>query len=247
MSKYTAIGPAVLLALWLGVTELALVDPLLLPRPLDVAKELYVLFASRGILVDIGSTAARWLSGLAIGASLGIPLGLLMGSSGRVYASLEVVVDFFRSIPVMAMFPLFMVFYGIGDRSKIAISAWTTVFYVVINTLYGVKHGNRLRRMVARVFRASPWQTFWKVVLPEALPHIFVGMRLSVSMSLVLVVASEMVMGTTTGLGKRIFDSGITYNMSEMYSTIILSGLLGYLSNKVFVIAEARLLHWAAK
>jgi NitT/TauT family transport system permease protein len=170
-----------------------------------------------------------------------------MGASQRVYASLEIIVDFFRSIPVTAMFPIFLVFFGLGEDSKIAIAAWVTILYVLINTLYGVRHTSEARRMVARVFRATPWQIFTKVIFPEALPHIFVGMRLSVSMSLVLVVAAEMMMGTNIGLGKRIFESALTYSVSEMYATIIITGMLGYISNKLFVQAEKRIVHWSSR
>ena len=135
-------------------------------------------------------------------------------------------------------------FLGIGDQSKIAISAWTTMLYVVINTLYGVLHGNESHRMVARVFRANPLQTFTKVVFMDAIPHIFIGMRISVSMSLVLVIAAEMVMGTTVGLGKRIFESSLTFSVSEMYATILIVGILGLLSNKLFVQLERHFIHW---
>jgi len=244
--RYMLIGPVVLTALWFAVTHLGLIDRLLLPTPENVVRKLVYLAATGEVLKDFAWTTARWLSGWALGIAIGVPLGLVMGASARVYASLEIVVDFFRSIPVMAMFPLFLVFLGIGDMSKIAISAWTTMLYVLINTLYGVRHGSEARRMVARVYRATWWQTFTKVIFPEALPHIFIGMRLSVSMSLVLAVAAEMVMGTTYGLGKRIFDAGLTYSLSEMYSFIIVAGALGYISNKVFVAVESRVVHWKA-
>ena len=245
MRREAIIGPAVILALWALVSHVGLVDPLLLPGPEDVARRFIDLVTTRAVLADLGWTVTRWACGLCLGVAIGVPVGLLMGASQRVYGALEAVVDYFRSIPVMAMFPLFLVFLGIGDQSKIAIAAWTSMLYMLINTLYGVRHVSETRRMVARVFRATPWQTFAKVVFPEALPHIFVGMRISVSMSLVLVVACEMVMGTTAGLGKRIFDAGLTYNMSEMYASIFLTGAVGYLSNKLFVTLERTVIHWA--
>jgi NitT/TauT family transport system permease protein len=246
MKKYLIIGPVVVMLLWFTISQFGLIDHLLLPTPFSVWQKLVRLFATGAIVLDLGSTLARWASGLAMGIILGVPLGLLMGISSRVYNALEVLVDFFRSIPVMAMFPVFLVFFGIGDKSKIAIATWTTMLYVMINTLYGVRHRSETRRMVARVFRATRWQIFSKVVFPEALPHIFVGVRVSVSMSLVLVVAAEMVMGTNAGLGKRIFDAGITFNVSEMYATIILAGTLGYLSNKLFQFMENRIVHWGS-
>jgi NitT/TauT family transport system permease protein len=247
MKRFVFVGPLGVLLLWLLVSHTGLVDSLLLPTPENVGVKLVHLVGTGDVLRDFSWTVLRWSSGWFVGVIIGVPLGLLMGISPRVYASLEIVVDFFRSIPVMAMFPLFLVFLGIGDLSKIAISVWTTMLYVLINTLYGVRHTSEARRRVARVFRASRWQTFAGVVFPEALPHIFVGMRISVSMSLVLVVAAEMVMGTTAGLGKRIFEAGLTFAVSEMYATIILTGLMGYLSNRIFVALERRVVHWASR
>lgn len=244
MRRYVFLGPVVLIGLWFLISCLGFVDRLLLPTPVHVAQKLVFLFTTGDVWPDLVSTLLRWICGLCLGILVGIPIGLLMGASARIYASLEVIVDFCRSIPVTAMFPIFLVFFGIGERSKIAIAVWVTVLYVVINTLYGVRHTSETRRMVARVFRATPWQVFSKVIFPEALPHIFVGMRISVSMSLVLVVAAEMIMGTTAGLGKRIFDAALTYSVSEMYATIIVTGSLGYISNKVFVLVEQRLIHW---
>lgn len=246
MKRYTVIGPVVVVLLWFAISQFGLIDRLLLPTPFLVWQRLIRLFTTGSVLPDLGWTLARWVGGLTMGIILGVPLGLLMGISSRVYNALEVIVDFFRSIPVMAMFPVFLVFFGIGDMSKIAIATWTTMLYVMVNTLYGVRHRSETRRMVARVFRATRWQIFSKVVFPEALPHIFVGMRISVSMSLVLVVAAEMVMGTNAGLGKRIFDAGITFNVSEMYATIIVAGTLGYLSNKLFQVFEGRIVHWGS-
>lgn len=244
MRKYILLGPLILIVAWSAISRVGLVDRLLIPAPEDVMRKLINLCVTGEIWPDLSRTLIRWVCGLCIGIVIGVPVGLLMGASQRVYASLEVIVDFFRSIPITAMFPMFLVFFGLGEDSKIAIAAWVTILYVVINTLYGVRHTSEARRMVARVFHATPWQVFTKVIFPEALPHIFVGMRISVSMSLVLVVAAEMIMGTTVGLGKRIFDSGITYAVSEMYATIIVAGSLGYMSNKLFVQAEHRVVHW---
>jgi NitT/TauT family transport system permease protein len=195
----------------------------------------------------MGLTVARWILGLLLGVLLGIPVGLMMGCSRRVYDSLEILVDFFRSIPIMALFPLALVLFGIGDRSKIFLSAWAALLYVLINAMYGARHAKEPRIMAARVFGASPWQVFTKVIFPDALPNIFVGIRMSISMSLVIVVASEMVMGTQAGLGRRVFDAALVYKMAEMYAVVIIAGALGYLSNKLFVMAESRLMHWAAK
>ena len=247
MRRRIWIGPVGVLLVWLAVTRLGFIAPIFLPGPASVFRTLYSLFSTGSILPDLGLTVARWIAGLTLGVSLGIPVGLLMGCSRRVYDSLEVVVDFFRSIPVMALFPLALVLFGIGDKSKVFLAAWAALLYVVINSMYGARHAKEPRIMAARVFGATPWQVFAKVILPDALPNVFVGIRMSISMSLVIVVASEMVMGTEVGLGLRVFDAALVYRMSEMYAVVIVAGALGYLSNKLFMLAEARVIHWAAK
>lgn len=248
MKRYFLLGPLGLIAVWLAVTHAGLIDLFFLPKPESVCLALWRLFASKSILPDIRSTTFRWLAGLAGGVLVGIPLGVLMGIQQRIYAALELVVDFFRSVPTMTLFPLFLVFFGIGDQAKIYIAAWATLLYVVVNTLYGVRQVKEGRLKVAKVLRATRWQTLTKVVIPDALPSIFVGLRIALSMSLVVVVASEMIMGgSTSGLGRRIFDSALIYRIPEMYALIVVTGLLGYISNKLFALAEARIVHWASK
>jgi ABC-type nitrate/sulfonate/bicarbonate transport system permease component len=247
MSRYIALGPIAVIAIWLLVSHTHLIDEIFLPKPESVASALWTSFANKSILPDIQMTTMRWLVGLLIGVVIGVPLGVAMGASRLIYESLEIVVDFFRSIPTMTLFPLFLVFFGIGDKAKIFIAAWSTVLYVLINTLYGVRHAKESRIKVAKVFRANKWNMYTKVIIPDALPSIFVGVRIALSMSLVIVVASEMIMGTTLGLGRRIFDSALVYAMPDMYGAIIIAGLLGYTSNKLFVIVESRIVHWTSK
>lgn len=244
---YLIIGPVFILLLWFLLTSFGLIDPIFLPSPIKTFGKLFSLIFSGNILPDVKLTIIRWLTGLTIGIIIGIPIGVFMGSSKIIYQSLEVVIDFFRSIPIMTLFPLAMVLFGIGDKSKIALAAWASIIYVIINTMYGVRHVKEARLMMARSLRANRFQIFIKVIMPDALPEIFVGIRMSISMSLVIVVASEMIMGGNVGLGKRIFDAAMVYQIAEMYSAILIAGLLGYLSNKVFVIFENRIIHWTTK
>ena len=247
MRRYIILGPIVVAILWFILTSFHVVKPIFLPSPVNVVVTLYKLFVNGTILPDLIKTVYRWIVGLLIGISLGIPLGMLMGYSDKIYNSLEVVVDFFRSIPAMTLFPLFLVFFGLGDKPKVAVSCWAALLYVLINAMYGVKHSRGFRLIVAKSLRATPFQTFTKIIFPDALPEIAGGIRVALSLSLIVTVASEMIMGTKFGLGRRIFDSALIYHMSEMYATIIIAGLLGYLSNKLFVLFENKLIHWAGK
>lgn len=247
MKRHVFIGPLVIIAFWSLFTYSNAIDAIFLPPPGNVIQRLYQLLLSKEILPDLQWTVIRWISGLSLGIIIGIPIGIIMGYYKKVYESLEVVVDFFRSIPIMTLFPIFMILLGIGNKSKIGLAAWSAIIYVLINTIYGVRHVKEARLMMARSLRATPIQIFGKIVFPDALPEIFVGIRMSISMSLVIVVASEMIMGTNVGLGKRIFDAGLVYRVSEMYAVILIAGFLGYISNKLFVLLENRVIHWTTK
>jgi NitT/TauT family transport system permease protein len=245
--NFLLLGPILILVLWFLLTSLGFIEAIFLPAPVATFSKLFKLISSGEIIPDVEWTVIRWITGLALGILIGIPIGVFMGSSKRIYESLEVVIDFFRSIPIMTLFPLALFLFGIGDKSKIALAAWSSIIYVVINTTYGVRHVKEARLMMVTSLRATPFQIFTKIIFPDALPEIFVGIRMSISMSLVIVVASEMIMGTNVGLGKRIFDAALVYQITEMYAAIIIAGLLGYLSNKIFVTFENRTIHWANK
>ncbi len=241
------IVPLIILVAWAILSNLKLISPLFLPTPQAAFFEIINLFASGEILPDISFTLYRTLLGFIIACLVGIPIGLLMGYSDRIYYSLEFIVEFFRSIPATALFPLFLLFFGIGDQSKIALTAWAAGLVLIINSMYGVHLGKELRIKSAKTMRMSGFTLFQKIIFPEALPQIFSGMRISISLSLVIVVVTEMFIGTNFGLGHRIIDSQLVYRISEMYATIFIAGVLGFLINKGFIFAERRIVHWKGK
>ena len=244
---YYMIVPLIILVVWAIFSNLKFISPLFLPAPRAVFLEIIKLFASGVILPDIFYTLYRAFLGFIIACLIGIPLGLLMGYSDRIYYSLEFVVEFFRSIPATALFPLFLLSFGIGDQSKIALTAWAAGLILIINAMYGVHFGKELRIKSAKTMRMSGFILFQKIIFPEALPQIFSGIRIAVSLSLVIVIVTEMFIGTNFGLGHRIIDAQLVYRISEMYATILIMGILGFLINKGFIFAEKRIVHWKGK
>jgi NitT/TauT family transport system permease protein len=238
------VGPIVILLLWSALAHTGLIPALFLPAPEQVIVTLYRALVSGEIWIDIWSTFFRLVIGFTLGVIAGVLLGLLMGYFESVYGALELVVDFFRSIPVMALFPLFLLFFGVGDRSKFFIAAYSSALIILINTMYGTRYSKKSRLRLVKVLRANPLQTFTKIILPDALPDIFVGFRTGLSIGLIVVVISEMFMGTHVGLGQRIYNSWLMYQIPKMYAAILLTGLMGYGFNKFFVVTERRLLHW---
>lgn len=247
MRKELLIGPLVILVIWFLLTSFGIVNPLFLPSISNLGKELYNQLILGEILQDIATTMYRVIVGFALGFLLGVPVGILMGSSKKIYASVELVIDFFRSLPAMALFPLFMLIFGLGDKAKISIAFWATFLFMVINTIYGVKNCKETRIMVARTMKASKLQILTKVILPSSLPGIFAGIRVSISMALIVIVVSEMFMGTVYGLGQRIYNASLMYKIPEMYSAILITGILGYLLNKLAVLLEGRFIHWVGR
>jgi len=244
---YYVIAPLIILMIWAILSNLKIISPLFLSTPQAVFSEIIDLFVSGEIIPDILFTLYRTFLGFIIACLIGIPIGLLMGYSDRIYYSLEFVVEFFRSIPATALFPIFLLFFGIGDQSKIALTAWTAGLVLIVHSMYGVHLGKELRIKSAKTMRMSGFVLFQKIIFPEALPQIFSGMRIAVSLSLVIVIVTEMFIGTNVGLGHRIIDAQLIYRISEMYAAILITGVLGFLINKGFIFTEKRVVHWKGK
>lgn len=245
--KYLLVGPALLLVIWFLATTSGIISPLFLPQPGHTATKLLALFSTGVIWIDIGMTLFRILWGFALAALLGIPAGLLLGASDRLQSSFEVVIDFFRSLPSTALFPLFLLIFGIGETAKIAIAAFVCFWIILVSTINGVAHSSQTRKKIAKIFGANPRQTLLAVTLPEALPQIATGLRVALSISFIVVVVAEMFIGTNLGLGHRIYDAYLTYRVAELYATLVITGLLGYLLNKIFVLEERHFIHWTGK
>jgi NitT/TauT family transport system permease protein len=182
-----------------------------------------------------------------IAAGVAIPLGIFLGASERFYRSVEFVVDFFRSTPASAMFPLFLVLFGVGNETKIAVAAFGAALVILFNVAYGVMNARKTRILAARVMGASRMQVLTGVVLLESMPQTFIGLRNGVSLALVIVVVAEMFIGSTDGLGQRVFEAQQLFNMPDMYAAIFAAGALGYGLNLLFLVVERYFVHWSGK
>jgi len=247
MKKYNIIGPILLILVWAVASQLQLVDKFFLPDPFTVIKKLIELIGSGAILGDLFSTLGRVILSFIIALVVGLPLGLFLGRSEKIYRSVEFIIDFFRSTPATALFPLFLLVFGITDKSKIAVAAFASMLIIIFNTAYGVMHAKKSRVLAAQIMGATKAQIFRWILFWESLPQTFIGLRSAISLSLVVIIVTEMFIGTTSGLGRKIIDSQITYEISTMYAVILLTGILGYLLNLLFLAVEKRVLHWSGK
>ncbi len=237
----------VILVVWHIISSSGIINKLFLPSPLEVFWKLVELIGTGEIFPHIAATLYRTVAGFLIGSAVGVSIGLIMGYYKKIYSSMEFVVDFFRSIPATALFPLFLLFFGIGDEAKIAVVVFSSSLIIIVNTMYGVKNRSVIRTNFAKTLRIKRFNLFRKVILPDASPHIFAGLRIAISIALILTVVSEMFIGTSVGLGKVIIDAQLVYRIPEMYVAIILTGIIGYLINRLVLFIERKKVHWSGK
>lgn len=241
------VGVAALVLVWYAGVFSRIVDPVLLPTPHATFEAMWKGMAGGRLGYDFLQTVLRTTYAIAIAGMIAIPLGILLGSSERLYRSVEFLIDFFRSTPASAMFPLFLVIFGVGDRTKVLVAAFGAALVILFNVAYGVMNARKTRILAAKVMGASRLQVMRDVVLLESLPQTFVGLRNGVSLALVIVVVAEMFIGSTDGLGHRVFESQQLFAMPDMYAAIFSAGVLGYGLNLLFLMIEKRFVHWTGK
>lgn len=241
------VGPLLLFLFWQTAVSAKWLNPVLLPSPGETLSYLFGALADGSMNQDIGATLYRTLMAFLFAALIGVPLGVMLGSSESLYRSVEFLVDFFRSTPSSALIPLFMLIFGITDTNKIAIAAFAAVLVILFNSAYGVMNAKKTRIMAAQVMGVSRWHVFKDIMLMESLPQTFVGLRTGVSMALVIVIVAEMFIGSETGLGHRIIDAQQLFNIRDMYASILITGAFGYLLNLAFLLIEKRCVHWSGK
>jgi ABC-type nitrate/sulfonate/bicarbonate transport system permease component len=235
---------AALVLVWAGLTALHVVAPIVLPSPPSVVRAVPKMLQER-LLMDIGLTLARVLGALAIACVFGIPLGLYLGYRKGVYQVIESPLHALRSVPASALFPLFLIVIGVGEKSIVALAAYPSLLVILANTVSGATLANKRRLYQARLLVLDTFDTITEVLFYEALPNIFDGIRTAVSYALMLVIAVEMFIGLSErGLGRSIYEYQSTYRIPETYGAIIIAGIIGILLNAVVSQAERRMLRW---
>lgn len=241
------LGPLLLFALWWIADAGQLIDKNLLPSPFATVRDTWKNLVSGSLAFDFCQTLLRVGYAFVAAAVIGIPVGIVLGSKEGLYRSLEFNIDFFRSTPATAMFPLFMLLFGLGEFTKIAIAAFAAFLVIVFNVAYGVMNARQTRILAARSMGASSLRIFKDVIFFETLPQTFVGLRTAVSLALVVIIVAEMFIGATDGLGHRIIDAQISYQLPDMYGSILAAGGMGYGLNALFLVVEKLLIHWSGR
>lgn len=242
--------PVLLLALWEAFAQAGHIDQRFFPAPSRVAQGIVALIgdpAERARLVaDIGATYQRLAIGYVIGAALGVVAGVTMGLSMIVRSCLGPLINSTFPTPKLAIFPLLIVLFGLGDMSKIALVALGVFYMTCLNTLSGVLYSNPIHRDVARAFRIPPWTRWSRIVVPAALPSIITGLKLGLGQALILVVSAEFV-AADQGLGHFIWNSWQVLDVSRMFVGLFVVALTGGGAVLLGEALERRLTPWVAR
>ncbi|MCB8912470.1 ABC transporter permease [Rhodococcus rhodochrous] len=246
-SAWTVVKPAVAIAIFLGVWEvvprLGLVDKVFLPSLSTVLGSLVDLITSGQLADHLGASLSRALIGFSIALLVAIPLGVAIGWYRPVAEVLNPILELFRNTAPLALLPVFVLIFGIGETSKITLVIYASTFPILLNTISGVRTVDPLLVKSARSLGLPSYRLFQKVILPAAVPMIFTGIRMAAASSVLVLIAAEMV-GAKAGLGYLITASQLNFQIPAMYAGIIAISLVGLTFNGILVTIERRLSRW---
>ncbi|KUI39140.1 hypothetical protein AU197_17250 [Mycobacterium sp. IS-1590] len=231
-------------ALWALLVRLQIFSPSLLPSPADVVAATRDMYAQGTLIEDAAASFRRALSGFLLGSTLAIIAGSLTGRSRVARVLLEPTIQVIRPIPAIALVPLAILWFGIGEESKLFLTTLGVFFPVWVNTHAGISSTRDDYLRVAACLGAPRHQVFTSVVLPAALPFILTGLRQGIAMSLILIVASEQA-GVTEGLGFRLDQARLFSQPDRLFACLIALGVVGALADQLFHRGTHRLVRWA--
>jgi ABC-type nitrate/sulfonate/bicarbonate transport system permease component len=236
-------SPLVLLTIWELVARAGWVPAWFLPVPTQVGETLWAMIVSGELVRHVGISLVRALSGYTIATLVGIGLGLLIAWSKLVEDFFDPLIELIRPLSTFALIPIFFLWFGIGDTSKVMIIFKACFFPIVLNTIAGIKGVDRRLIQAARSLGASGRQVWVRVLLPAALPTIITGMRISTAISIMALVGVEM-LASDSGIGFLVIDAQRTFDTERVFAGILVLSLLGFGLDRLARRAEARILGW---
>jgi ABC-type nitrate/sulfonate/bicarbonate transport system permease component len=242
---YGTVAVVVVLVAWQIVASLRIKPEVILPGPFDVADAFRQLFSTDEIWTDLGTSGAEMLFGLLLATVVGLPAGLLIGWYRRLSWALGPFVSFLYSTPRIALTPLLIVWFGIGQTSKIAIVFLMAVFPIVINVTTGMQNLDPAMLRVARQFGASDVQVFTTIALPGTVPYIISGLRLAVGQALIGVFVCEL-SGATHGVGMLMNNAGQQFQTPVVFAGVFIFALTGVLLSWLLRLLERSVAGWRA-
>lgn len=235
--------PLGLLLVWQSLAASGAINTQLFPAPSEVFDDFLTLTLNGVLLENFAVSLRRATLGLMWGAGLGLLVGLIVGFSKLTEGLLDPTLQMLRTVPLIAVIPLFILWFGFGEPSKVILIAVGSFFPIYVNTFLGVRGVDRKLFDVASTLGFSTWLTVRLLVVPGALPSILLGLRLSIGMAWLCLVVAEL-MGATSGIGYLIQDARSLLNTSTVMVGVIIFAAVGKLSDSFVRILERRLLRW---
>jgi ABC-type nitrate/sulfonate/bicarbonate transport system permease component len=239
--------PAVIVAVALTVWEWQVrsggLSALFFPAPSTIARTLIRLLTNGELAVNVGATLSRLLLGFALGGLPALILGMAMGWSRRLRAVVDPFIAAAHPVPKIAVLPLIMIIFGIGESSKVVVVAVAAFFPMLINTMAGVRQISPIYFEVAENYGASLFKVFTRVVVPGSLPLVLTGARLALNVALLITIAVELV-AAQEGLGEMIWFAWETLRTEELYASLLVTAALGIGFNLLLQRLVARLVPW---
>ncbi len=224
-------------------TRTGFINSLTLPRPTNVLETLVQLCKTGGLWRHLIASLQRLFIGATLGISIGIMFGVMVGLFGYVRAGLVPLITALAPIPKIALLPLFVIWFGIDELSKYMLIAFGTFMPAVIATFGAVDNVDRSLIRMGQSFGLSWWSLVRKIVLPAALPAILSGVRVSISIAIILLVAAEM-LGARYGVGSYILEAGALYDLERLFAGVTILSLIGLIANFAIDCIEHRFLGW---
>jgi NitT/TauT family transport system permease protein len=233
----------VIVLVWYAIAYSGLINPSLVPRPHDVALRFWELLTRGRLLSDMWMSTQRVFLGVACGILLAVPVGFMLGWYREIRRFIDPLINFFRALPPIALIPLVIVYFGIGESAKIAILFYASFFAGVIVMYEGVAQISPIFIRVARTLGATDAEVFRKVVLPLAVPHILTALRVALGVAWATLVASELI-AAQQGLGALIQNASSFFQLDIIYVGIICIGLIALVMDLLLRAASRRLVAW---
>ena len=236
----------VLLLAWEIIVQLQVVDPNSLPSAMSVGQVLFELISNGEAFGPTFVSIYRMILAFLLAASVGIPIGLLMGRYRPVRWFVDPIVSVAFPTPKIVLLPMFLIWFGFGSTPVILIATLGAVFPIIITTSQGAKSTNKELIWTARSVNMSQGKILYKVVFPSSLPQIFNGLQIGLFLAIVVTVVSEMV-SSGAGLGQQIIYSIDYYRISEAFAYLVIIMIIGVVSNGIFKSVQAYVLDWNVK
>lgn len=240
-----AIGPLALVAIWAIITTAGLVDPSILPSPQGLAHGFKQLWVEQNLQGQIGVSLGRAAAGGAVGILIGLALGVVAGLSRLGEELFDALLQMLRTVPFLALVPLFIVWFGIGETPKLILIALATLFPMYLNTYAGVRNVDRKVIEASRSFGLSGTRLVREVVLPLALPQIFTGLRFALGVSVLVLIAAEQI-NASAGLGFLLNGAQLYQQVDVILICIGIYAVLGLGADILVRALERVFLPWRA-